>query len=156
MEERRLSDFIDIAIQREIEAVEFYRGLCNTVQDTTAREALDFLANEERKHREFLESLSGRQAGARHAEAHAGDRLQDRRAPRKARHPNRTCTAVTCTWWPPTGSRTAVNFYTGLAAIHPDGQVKEMLLRMAGEEKRHKEKVEYLYSNTAFPQTDGG
>ncbi len=34
MEERRLSDFIDIAIQREIEAYEFYRGLCDTVQDT--------------------------------------------------------------------------------------------------------------------------
>ena len=28
--------------------------------------------------------------------------------------------------------------------------------RMANEEKKHKEKVEYLYSNTAFPQTDGG
>ena len=32
----------------------------------------------------------------------------------------------------------------------------DMLLRMANEEKRHKEKVEYLYTNTAFPQTDGG
>jgi hypothetical protein len=31
-----------------------------------------------------------------------------------------------------------------------------MLLRMAQEEMKHKEKVEYLYSNTAFPQTAGG
>jgi hypothetical protein len=28
--------------------------------------------------------------------------------------------------------------------------------RMANEELKHKEKVEYLYSNAAFPQTDGG
>jgi hypothetical protein len=27
---------------------------------------------------------------------------------------------------------------------------------MANQELKHKEKVEYLYSNTAFPQTAGG
>jgi rubrerythrin len=43
-----------------------------------------------------------------------------------------------------------------LADLHPDGSLKIILLRMANEEKKHKEKVEYLYSNTAFPQTDGG
>ncbi len=31
-----------------------------------------------------------------------------------------------------------------------------MLLKMANEEMKHKEKVEYLYANTAFPQTQGG
>lgn len=48
------------------------------------------------------------------------------------------------------------NFYTALAEIQPAGEVKNMLLRIASEELKHKEKVEYLYSNTAFPQTDGG
>jgi hypothetical protein len=31
-----------------------------------------------------------------------------------------------------------------------------MLLKMANQEIKHKEKVEYLYANTAFVQTDGG
>jgi hypothetical protein len=31
-----------------------------------------------------------------------------------------------------------------------------MLLRMADQELKHKEKVEYLYANTAFTQTAGG
>jgi len=48
------------------------------------------------------------------------------------------------------------NFYNALADIHPEGETKSMLLRMANEELKHKEKVEYLYSNTAFPQTAGG
>jgi len=48
------------------------------------------------------------------------------------------------------------NFYLSLAELHPKGDVREMLSRMANEELRHKEKVEYLYSNTAFPQTAGG
>jgi rubrerythrin len=50
----------------------------------------------------------------------------------------------------------AHNLYQELAAIHPGGAVKDMLLRMAREELKHKEKVEYLYTNTAFPQTAGG
>jgi rubrerythrin len=47
-------------------------------------------------------------------------------------------------------------FYTGLAGAQPAGEVKEMLVQMANQELKHKEKVEYLYSNTAFPQTAGG
>jgi hypothetical protein len=31
-----------------------------------------------------------------------------------------------------------------------------MLLHMAAEELRHKEKMEYLFANTAFTQTAGG
>ena len=50
----------------------------------------------------------------------------------------------------------AHNFYKGLADLYPKGPVKELLLRMANEEMRHKEKMEYLYANTAFPQTEGG
>jgi len=46
--------------------------------------------------------------------------------------------------------------YENLAAMHPEGPVKDLLKRLAGEELSHKEKVEYLYANTAFPQTDGG
>ena len=43
-----------------------------------------------------------------------------------------------------------------LADQHAAGEAREMLLQMANEELKHKEKVEYLYSNTAFPQTAGG
>jgi rubrerythrin len=50
----------------------------------------------------------------------------------------------------------ASQFYKSLAEIHPEGDVRDMLLRMADQELRHKEKVEYLYTNTAFPQTEGG
>jgi rubrerythrin len=47
-------------------------------------------------------------------------------------------------------------FYTELANLHADGELREMLLKMANEELKHKEKMEYLYANTAFPQTSGG
>ena len=50
----------------------------------------------------------------------------------------------------------ASNFYKSLAEIHPEGDIREMLLRMAAQELKHKEKVEYLYANTEFTQTAGG
>ena len=50
----------------------------------------------------------------------------------------------------------AYKFYQDLANMHPDGDIKDMLLRMAQQELRHKEKVEYLYANTVFTQTAGG
>ena len=50
----------------------------------------------------------------------------------------------------------AYNFYTDLANLHPEGELNELLRKIASEELKHKEKMEYLYANTAFPQTDGG
>ena len=47
-------------------------------------------------------------------------------------------------------------FYTALANQHAAGDAREILLQMANEELKHKEKMEYLYANTAFPQTSGG
>jgi len=48
------------------------------------------------------------------------------------------------------------NFYISLAEIQPYGIVKKTLIRMAAEELKHKEDMEYLYSNTAFPKTKDG
>jgi rubrerythrin len=50
----------------------------------------------------------------------------------------------------------AYNFYKSLADSYPAGDVKDLLNKMASEELKHKEKMEYLYTNTAFPQTAGG
>jgi len=50
----------------------------------------------------------------------------------------------------------AYNFYTKLAEIHPEGEARDILTRMANEELKHKEKMEYLYDNTVFAQTEGG
>jgi rubrerythrin len=155
MEERRLSDFIDIAIQREIEAYEFYRGLFDKVDDKTAKDALDLLANEEKKHRAFLEEY---QAGKLGKEALRLTQVIDYKIAEHLEKPDLEKNMESKDVYLVAAHReqSSYNFYTGLAAIHPDGTVKDMLLRMANEEKRHKEKVEYLYTNTAFPQTDGG
>lgn len=155
MEERRLSDFIDIAIQREIEAYEFYQGLKAKIEDQTAAQALDLLANEEKKHRAFLEDY---QAGKLGSDALRLTQVIDYRIAEHLEQPDLDKDLESKDVYLVAAHREqhSYHFYTALAAIHPEGAVKDMLLRMANEEKRHKEKVEYLYTNTAFPQTDGG
>ncbi|MEI6127510.1 MAG: ferritin family protein [Pseudomonadota bacterium] len=155
MEDRRLADFIDIAIQREIEAYDFYLGLCDKVQDQAARYTLELLANEEKKHRAFLEDY---QAGHLGNEALRLTLVIDYRIAEHLEKPDIEKNLESKDVYLVASHRelNAYNFYIGLAAIHPGGKVKDMLLRMANEEKMHKEKVEYLYTNTAFPQTYGG
>lgn len=42
------------------------------------------------------------------------------------------------------------------ADARPKGPVREMLLVMAGQKSRHKEKVQCLHANASYPRTAGG
>jgi len=46
----------------------------------------------------------------------------------------------------------AYQFYQALASLQPPGEVQAFLNKMAKVELQHKEKVEYLYDNAAFPE----
>ncbi len=52
--------------------------------------------------------------------------------------------------------RASHELYLGLARIHPAGEVKRLLEELALQELEHKQQVEFLYAEVAFPQTDGG
>ncbi|MFC2045190.1 ferritin family protein [Chloroflexota bacterium] len=52
--------------------------------------------------------------------------------------------------------KAAHDFYLSLAEIHPLGEVKKLLADLASQEMAHKHKVEFLFTEVAFPQTDGG
>ena len=43
-------------------------------------------------------------------------------------------------------------FYQALAALQPPGEIRSFLEKMAKVELGHKEKMEYLYDNVAFPE----
>ena len=56
MEENRFSEIIATAIQREEEAYAFYMDLSGKVSDKSATETIEWIADEEKKHKEFLVS----------------------------------------------------------------------------------------------------
>ena len=155
MDEKTVSTIIDVAIEREERAYAFYRDLSGKVQDITARETLQLLSDEEKKHKEFL--MKYRQ-GDYGPEGLRMTEVVDYKIAEYLAKPDIQKNMDSKDVYLVAAHRelNSYNFYKSLADLHPDGSLKTILLRMANEEKKHKEKVEYLYSNTAFPQTDGG
>jgi rubrerythrin len=155
MEEKRLGDYVDIAIQREQEAHDFYTDLFNKVTDLNARDALKLLATEELKHKEFL--VKYRDGGYRNDALRMNHPI-DYKIAEHMEKPDIQGNIQSKDVYLIAAHRelNSYNFYKSLADLHPEGGLKDMFNKIASEEMRHKEKVEYLFSNTAFPQTDGG
>ena len=155
MDAKTILMMIDVAIEREERAYAFYRELSAKVKDITAQETLQFLAGEEKKHKDFLEKYRQGDYGP---ESLRMTDVVDYKIAEYLAKPDIQKNMDSKDIYLVAAHRelNSYNFYKSLAELHPDGSVKTILLRMANEEKKHKEKVEYLYSNTAFPQTDGG
>jgi rubrerythrin len=155
MKDRDVKAVIETAIQKEREAQAFYTNLYNLVEDAIAKDALIFLVGEEKKHEEFLHDYL---KGAFGAKALKLDKVIDYEIAQYLETPDikKGMEAKDVYLVAAHRELNAYNFYKNLAEVHADGEVRELLLKMANEELRHKEKVEYLYSNTAFPQTAGG
>jgi rubrerythrin len=155
MEDRRVTSIIDAAIQKEKEAYKFYIALSNFVEDTVANDALLFLAEEKKKHEEFLRKYL---QGSYGANALQVNEMIDYAIAQYLGMPDieKGMEAKNVYLVAAHRELNSYNFYKNLTDMHPYGEVKDLLLKMANQEFKHKEKVEYLYANTAFPQTAGG
>lgn len=155
MENKKLLLVIEAAIQKEEEAYDFYLDLCGRVDDPTVRDTLQFVAGEEKKHKEFLVRYRD---GQYTSDSLPLSQVVDYKIAEHLEKPDVKKNMETKDVYLVAARRelSAHEFYTMLAEKQPEGEVRDILLRMAHEELRHKEKMEYLYSNTAFPQTSGG
>jgi len=155
MKNRGLEAILEKAIRNEEGAFRFYMDLYNTVEDKVAKNTLVFLADEEKKHRDYLikyrDGVYPENAMTVSEETTAKIKEFTGEHDIKKNSQPKDIYLVAAD-----RELNAYNFYKKLADIHPSGQVRELLLRMAQEELKHKEKMEYLYDNTAFPQTAGG
>jgi rubrerythrin len=156
MTERRILGLIDTAIQREEAAYRFYTDLLGLVADQSVKDTVQWIAQEERKHKTFLVQYRDR-GGDAEALRDAGDVVYYKIS-EYLEEPDVSADMTRQDIFLVASHREARShqFYLALAQLHPEGETRRMLEQMAGEELRHKEKMEYLYTNTAFPQTDGG
>lgn len=145
------NSFLDLAIQREVEAYEFYMDLYNRVTDNTAKEALKWIAGEEKKHEEFLKNYK---EGKIPSGTLKLSEVEDQKIAEHVSAPEAKANMDTKDVYLIAAHRelASYTFYTEFAKLHSEAEVKDMLTKIANEELKHKEKVEYLYSNTAFPE----
>jgi rubrerythrin len=155
MKHLELDRVLDMAIAQEVAANRFYTELAGQVRDDRTHETLDFLAAEEVRHRKFLEAYrrgeipDGALGLGQAIDAHVVEGLGSPSWSQGWRPEDAFLAAAG-------QEKLAHEFYKKLAQAHPEGTVRDLLLKLAQEELAHKEKMEYLYANTAFPQTDGG
>lgn len=155
MEAQSLLSLIEIAVKNEEEAHVFYLGLADLVEDKVAKDTLAFLAGEELAHKQFLLAYL---KGDKKFSYLPLDEPIDYHIAQYAAKPDIKKNMNSSEVYLVAAHRewSSYNFYMGLASLQPEGEARDMLRKMADQELQHKEKVEYLYSNTAFPQTAGG
>ncbi|HQL00003.1 MAG TPA: ferritin family protein [Smithellaceae bacterium] len=155
MKKDELTAIVEKAIANEDEANRFYQALADKVTDPAAKDTLLYLAKEELKHKAYLERYRQESFISNATEI---DKIPDCRVAEFAGSPGVSYNLGSKEAYLLAAARelNSYNLYAGMAALHPEGDIRNMLLQMANEELKHKEKVEYLYSNTAFVQTDGG
>ena len=153
--DKRLEDIIDLAIQREVEAYDFYMNIYDTVADSAVKDTVEFIAGEEKKHKAFLVNYREGKYGSnalRMSEFIDYKIAEHLEEPEISKDTSREAIYLIASH----RERRSYQFYSELAGLHPEGETKVMLFKMANEELKHKEKMEYLYTNAAFPQTSGG
>jgi len=153
--DKRVSDILEIAIKREEDAYDFYMDIHSKVVGPDVKDTLKFIAGEEKKHKAFLVSYRDGNFGAKALRMSA---VVDYKIAEYLEEPEVDENSNPEDVYLMASHREfrSHHFYTELANLHAEGDLREMLLKMANEELKHKEKMEYLYANTAFPQTSGG
>ncbi len=144
------------AIDKEATARAFYIDLVARVADPATKDTLLYLAAEEERHKSFLEDYlrgaapQGSLGLTEVIDYKIIEHLEEVPLPSETLRPEAAYLLAA------QREKASYEFYRALAKVHPEGAVRSLLEAMATEELRHKEKVEYLYANTAFPQTAGG
>jgi rubrerythrin len=150
-----LDSILKKAIDNEEEARQFYLDIARIVTDKMAKDTLTYLASEEKKHKEYLLRY------CQESFISNADKVDDETLCKideflKASEVKPDMESKDVYLLAAAKELNSYNLYVGMASLHPEGEIKRMLLQMANEEMKHKEKVEYLYDNTAFVQTSGG
>lgn len=153
--EKTIADVIDLAIQREGEAYDFYMDIHTKVQDAGVKDTVEFIAGEEKKHKAFLVAYRDGNYGS---DALRMSDVVEYRVAEYLKEPEISKDSSSEEVYLIAAHRESRShqFYSELANMHADSELKTVLVKMANEELKHKEKMEYLYANTAFPQTSGG
>jgi rubrerythrin len=143
-----LEAIIKSAIAQEELSHAFYKRLAGLVSHEDTKDLLEFLAKEELEHKAFLQScftptgckLAGEAQNVHLAELLESPAISDDLSPKEA---------LVVAMKREEGS---YRFYQALAGLQPPGEIQDFLNKMAKVELAHKDKVEYLYDNVAFPE----
>jgi rubrerythrin len=150
-----IKGILDMAVLKEIEAQELYADLCNKSKSEAVKEAFQVLIRQERQHQILLEKYRTGELkqGALRMEHPCDYHIAEHfAAPKPAENmeiKDAFLFAADC-------EKASHELYLQLAHLHIKGEVRTLLEKLASQELEHKTIVESLFTEVAFPQTDGG
>ena len=140
---------IATAIDREVEAYTFYRSVADKVKDKALKSLFAELAEEEKKHREFLQGFLVKDAGKmKFAPGHdykVGDALPSPALSVDLKPLDGLVLAIK-------KELEAMQMYTQFASAAADTETQLLFSQLANMERGHKARLEDIYTNMAFPE----
>lgn len=146
---------LEIAIQKEIESQHLYNELSQKVTNDTAKDTIQQLSQQEQRHQNVLEQYrQGKLKGG----ILGGGQVIDYKIAEHFDQPEISPDMQLKDVFLLAANREmhSHDLYRALAGLHPAGEMKKLLEELASQELEHKRKMEFLYTEMAFPQTDGG
>ena len=150
-----LKEILGKAIQKEVDSRLLYVSLSQKVNDQTAKDAFQELAQQEQGHQNLLERYlrgelkEGTLSHGQFVDYKIAEQLDQPELSVDMKLQDVFLLAAN-------REKVAHEFYLSLAQIHPAGEMKRLLEELAAQELEHKQRVEFLYTEVAFPQTNGG
>ena len=150
-----VQSILEKAIEKEIESQHLYRDLSRKMTNEAAKDAFRQLSQEEQGHENLLRKYLGGELGEG---ALKREQVLDYKIAEHLEQPEISTGMELKDVFLLAANREKASheFYLSLAGVHPSGQVKKLLEQLASQELGHKQRVEFLYTEVAFPQTDGG
>jgi rubrerythrin len=150
-----LNQILKRAIQKEIESQHLYTELSQKMTNDSAKDILQQLSQQERRHQSMLEQY---QRGELKAGILSQGQVIDYKIAEHFEQPEISPDMQLRDVFLLAANREmhSHELYLALAGLHPIGEAKRLLEELASQELEHKQKMEFLYTEVAFPQTDGG
>ncbi len=141
---------ISTAIDREVEAYTFYRGIADKVKDANLKKLFADLAGEEKTHREFLQGMLTKDVSKMKFDPSHDYKIADALP----------SPPLTADLKPIDGlviairkELEAMQMYSQLAGLAEDTETKLLFSQLANMERGHKARLEDIYTNMAFPES---
>lgn len=150
-----INEALEKAVEKEEASRLLYENLSQRMQNPIAKDAFQELAWEEQEHRNFLDKYRN---GRLTAGALSKEEVIDYKIAEHFEQPDISPDTQLKDVFLMAANREmhSHDLYTALAGIHPQGEVKLLFEQLASQELKHKHRLEFLYTEVAFPQTDGG
>ena len=143
-----MSVILTRAMANEESSAAFYRQAASRVSDPVTRDVIEGLMRDEIEHKRYIEEFM---CGARPlptGTTSGGSLVESLDSPAFAAEMSPADAFLLAA----KKEKLAVQFYETWSRLYPEGPERSLLLSLAEIERRHKQKVEDLFTNAAFPE----